>query len=801
MKKVFLILAFVGMSFSYPLISFNGEWLGTVGHFGPYAVFHSPQNLASKYNPSFVLMIPYIHAGLNNNLVSLGLYNELAPMDTITDEFKSKVLKRIGDAFTLSEYFSVAPLGLSIGSIGIASRMVQAAQVKVPRDLFRIGLYGVELNTSYDFKTLEGEAIWYQQNTVGFAFKEKIGGKKVHFGLSGSYIIGLGYVDFQSITGKIDVGGTYVEVADTVRVRYSLPNYLFGLFDTTSTFNPVDLLKPAGVGYGFTFGSSFEVTPKFTLGLTVENFLSNIYWNSDSSKIGYAAISSRNFDLEDLFRADSLREIFSDTFHMERATFRTSLPVLLRVSGRYDFYRLPFRFYFDFEQGFKNTALSSTKPRLSMAFEMNTFIPLLLGTTFGGGQRPYFSVGTGFQLPFFFINTGISTRGLSVYDLEGASYTLTMGFRSAINQYIKGTIIDSTTGKPLIASVEVIKANGKKVAAKVDANGSFKVKIPWGNTRVIVTAKNYTSRDTVIFVDKKEKISTVFYLKPLVGELFVQVTDYVTGLPKEYVPVIIEDQSGKADTMLTDENGRVSKTYLEGIYSIKIIETNYKPVMETFEIKAMETVTKNYSIVPTEGEVYGKVMDAKSFTPLAALVEIYDSLGNPVVTLNTSTNGEFSAKLKEGYYRVKATSEKYIPYEGFFVVEGGKRSAKDISLLKKKMVFTFRNIYFEYNKADIKPESYPILDSIALFLKEYPNVKVEIGGHTDSRGSDAYNLKLSQARAEAVRDYLIKVHAIEPERLIAKGYGERRLIVYPEKSEEDYQMNRRVEFTILGEIE
>jgi outer membrane protein OmpA-like peptidoglycan-associated protein len=94
-----------------------------------------------------------------------------------------------------------------------------------------------------------------------------------------------------------------------------------------------------------------------------------------------------------------------------------------------------------------------------------------------------------------------------------------------------------------------------------------------------------------------------------------------------------------------------------------------------------------------------------------------------------------------------------------------------------------------------------VLDSIALFLKEYPNVKVEIGGHTDSRGSDAYNLKLSQARAEAVRDYLIKVHNISPDRLIAKGYGERRLVVYPEKTEEDYQMNRRVEFTILGTTE
>jgi len=252
---------------------------------------------------------------------------------------------------------------------------------------------------------------------------------------------------------------------------------------------------------------------------------------------------------------------------------------------------------------------------------------------------------------------------------------------------------------------------------------------------------------------------------------------------------------------LTDSLGKVSKKYLEGVYSIKVEEANYKPIYETFDIKPLEVTTKNFTIVPVEGEIIGRVIDAKTLSPLLATVEIYDSTGNLIETMNTSEKGEFSLRLKEGLYKVKAQAEKYIPYETNFVIEGGKKTTKDIALLKKKMVFTFRNIYFEFNKADIKPESYPVLDSIALFLKEYPNVKVEIGGHTDSRGSDAYNLKLSQARANAVREYLIKVHNISPDRLIAKGYGERRLVVYPEKTEEDYQMNRRVEFTILGTIE
>ena len=114
------------------------------------------------------------------------------------------------------------------------------------------------------------------------------------------------------------------------------------------------------------------------------------------------------------------------------------------------------------------------------------------------------------------------------------------------------------------------------------------------------------------------------------------------------------------------------------------------------------------------------------------------------------------------------------------------------------MEFTFRNIYFEFNKADLKPESYPVLDSLVTFLQEHSNIIVEIQGHTDSKGSDRYNLGLSQRRAESVRNYLI-MHGIDPIRLVAKGYGEN----YPVASnatEQGRALNRRVVFKILGVV-
>ncbi len=105
-------------------------------------------------------------------------------------------------------------------------------------------------------------------------------------------------------------------------------------------------------------------------------------------------------------------------------------------------------------------------------------------------------------------------------------------------------------------------------------------------------------------------------------------------------------------------------------------------------------------------------------------------------------------------------------------------------------------VYFEYNKAVIKPESYPILDAVAATLEGNPDILlVEIQGHTDERGSDSYNLDLSDRRAAAVRKYLID-KGIDPGRLQSQGYGESQP-VDRRHNEEAWAKNRRSEFLIL----
>jgi len=108
------------------------------------------------------------------------------------------------------------------------------------------------------------------------------------------------------------------------------------------------------------------------------------------------------------------------------------------------------------------------------------------------------------------------------------------------------------------------------------------------------------------------------------------------------------------------------------------------------------------------------------------------------------------------------------------------------------------NINFDTGKAIVRPEAYAVLDTVGRVLTEWPGINMEIGGHTDSRGSDKDNLNLSQQRAAAIRNYLLAHFTqLKPEQLTARGYGESRPLV-PNTSPATMQFNRRVEFVVLN---
>lgn len=114
-------------------------------------------------------------------------------------------------------------------------------------------------------------------------------------------------------------------------------------------------------------------------------------------------------------------------------------------------------------------------------------------------------------------------------------------------------------------------------------------------------------------------------------------------------------------------------------------------------------------------------------------------------------------------------------------------------VLEKAIVL--ENIYYDLDKAEIRPDAAVELDKLVKILEDNPTIKIELSSHTDSRSSDAYNQDLSQRRAESAVEYLVS-QGIERERMVAKGYGETQLIIENATTEEDHQINRRTEFKV-----
>ena len=104
------------------------------------------------------------------------------------------------------------------------------------------------------------------------------------------------------------------------------------------------------------------------------------------------------------------------------------------------------------------------------------------------------------------------------------------------------------------------------------------------------------------------------------------------------------------------------------------------------------------------------------------------------------------------------------------------------------------DVLFDFDKAVVKKEYYPFLDKTKKIFDDYPTMKVQIDGYTDSIGTDAYNMKLSERRANAVRNYLINNVGIAADRLTVVGYGENNP-AYPNDTKANRAKNRRVEFT------
>lgn len=174
-------------------------------------------------------------------------------------------------------------------------------------------------------------------------------------------------------------------------------------------------------------------------------------------------------------------------------------------------------------------------------------------------------------------------------------------------------------------------------------------------------------------------------------------------------------------------------------------------------------------------------------------------------TAITGPDGRFQCKLApESLYDVTTQQPGYLAARKRISTKGIASSdtlsaAFVMRTIELNKPIAIENIYFDYDRWDIRPDAAAELDKLVDIIKDNPDLSFELGSHTDSRGGDLYNLVLSDGRANSTVDYLIR-HGADPARITAKGYGEERLVNACTNgvacSEEAHQANRRTEFTI-----
>lgn len=204
--------------------------------------------------------------------------------------------------------------------------------------------------------------------------------------------------------------------------------------------------------------------------------------------------------------------------------------------------------------------------------------------------------------------------------------------------------------------------------------------------------------------------------------------------------------------------------------------------------------------------VKGIVSDAKTKKRLQASFELSDlSTGAVVVrSLSDAFTGEFLLSLPAGKeYALSVSHEGYMFYSMHFAVGQGKDRfepeiiAVELQPFAVGQTIILHNIFFDTDQHTLRPESRVELTKLIAFLQANPNLKTEIGGHTDNEGSDEYNFQLSDARAKAVCDYLVS-HGVAAFRITFHGYGETQPTA-SNATAEGKALNRRTEFKIVGQ--
>jgi outer membrane protein OmpA-like peptidoglycan-associated protein len=226
---------------------------------------------------------------------------------------------------------------------------------------------------------------------------------------------------------------------------------------------------------------------------------------------------------------------------------------------------------------------------------------------------------------------------------------------------------------------------------------------------------------------------------------------------------------------------------------------------QLFYARSDETDIQNLDLftfpVPMEAQptavahLKGSLINSQTKKPFQGIVSVIDmDKGVEVAPKFLRQDGSFDFHLiNQRNYLLIIQGEDFFRIEELFFMDGDMEINREAEPIESKIAFS--SLEFENGKADILTAMHDDLDKLGNFLIDHPNLTLNISGHTDSQGREDANLRLSQARADAIKAYLSDQFKIDAKRITAKGYGSSKPLV-EERDDASRKLNRRVEFEI-----
>lgn len=271
------------------------------------------------------------------------------------------------------------------------------------------------------------------------------------------------------------------------------------------------------------------------------------------------------------------------------------------------------------------------------------------------------------------------------------------------------------------------------------------------------------------------------------------ISDIDTKLPLENATVLLQDSDNKTlHTSTTSADGKFSFTVpCEASYKVSAFKENYTNASKTLALDKTRDKVNDASLALKSLEVIRQ--EEKQIAENKRKQEII------LEEENRKKEALAAVELKQKEKKAKEEAIVAAEIKKNEKVKEILAKEKDVVKDKDRLIIKTDPIYFDYNMWYIRKESKVVLGRVVELLKKYPEMKIEIGSHTDSRGNAKFNEDLSQKRANSTREFIIQ-SGVDAKRVTAKGYGESVPILKCKTdescSEEEHELNRRSEFVI-----